>query len=351
MAVDSQGRNVVELLDLPNEVLELIYHHLPIEDVQLRLALVCKRLLKISRTCGMVKNYSYEISLWCLRVKDVEVEKECLRYLAMIESLLNYHPACLLDLTIIYNTERYFSFAWEKLKQYSRSSINKLTLRFGGGSFDSSLQIIAEDQITFDALKKLEIDTGNFPTETSRNMMQERKPQFYSNFSNLTHLNVSSNYRNEFDIVSFINDICIKSPKLQKLSCHSYVISYYSFDMIGTILKLDSDPIWSQQQFEKLTELEILIDCEVDIDLIEAKKKENRVLENLHHYFMKKCTKIGSKIDYEVTETDEIGDLGINRVSFTFSNKNNTFQQIKRRSTCPANGCPSCYYGQIRHNF
>ena len=350
MAVDSQGRNVVELLDLPNEVLELIFHHLPIEDVQLRLALICKRLLKISRTCGMVKKYSYEISLWCLRVKDVEVEKECLRYLAMIESLLNYHPACLLDLTIIYNTERYFSFAWEKLKQY-RSSINKLTLRFGGGSFDSSLQIIAEDQITFDALKKLEIDTGNFPTETSRNMMQERKPQFYFNFSNLTHLNVSSNHRNQFDIVSFINDICIKSPKLQNLSCHSYVISYYSFDMIGTILKLDSEPIWSQQQFEKLNELEILIDCEVDIDLIEAKKKENRVLENLHHYFMKKCPKIGSKIDYEVTETDEVGDLGISRVSFTFCNKNNTFQQIRSRSTCPDNGCPKCIYGKIRHNF
>ena len=211
MTVDTQGRNVVELLDLPNEVLELIFHKLPVEDVQLRLALVCKRLLKISRTCGMVKRYPYEMSLWCLRVKDVEVEKESLRYLAMIESLLNYHPACLLDLTVIYNTERCLSFAWERLKNY-KSSINKLTLRFGGGSFNSTLQIITEDQKAFDSLKTLEIDTGNFPTETSRNMMQERKPQFYSNFPNLTHLKVSSNYRNQFDIVSLINDICIKSP-------------------------------------------------------------------------------------------------------------------------------------------
>ena len=292
------------------------------------------------------------MSLWCLRVKDVvEVEKECLRYLDMIERLLSFHSECLLDLTMIYNTERIFSFAWERLKHFN-SSIKKLILRFGGGSYDSTLQIINEDQMTFDSIRRLEIDTGNFPTETSRNMMQEKKPQFYSNFPNLTHLNVSSNYRNQCDIVSFINDICIKSPKLQKLSCHSYVISYYSFDMIGTILKLESEPIWSEEKFEHLSELEIMIDCEVDIDLNEAKRKGNQILANLQDYFMKKCPKISSKIEYEVAETNEIGDLGISRVSFTFCSKNDIdFQQIRSRSICPDNGCPKCYYGRIRHNF
>ena len=46
------------LLDIPDEILEIIFLQLPVHDVQWNVALVCKRFLKISRFPGMVKNFS-----------------------------------------------------------------------------------------------------------------------------------------------------------------------------------------------------------------------------------------------------------------------------------------------------
>ena len=46
----------VKLEDMPNEVLEKIFHKLSVYDVQHNLALVSKQFLKVSRIPGMV-NY------------------------------------------------------------------------------------------------------------------------------------------------------------------------------------------------------------------------------------------------------------------------------------------------------
>ena len=52
---------LTSLIDLPDEILEIIFLKIPVHDVQWNLARVCKRFLQISRYPDMVKNISLSI--------------------------------------------------------------------------------------------------------------------------------------------------------------------------------------------------------------------------------------------------------------------------------------------------
>ena len=79
------------LLDIPDEILEIIFLKLPVYDVQWNLALVCKRFLKISRYPNMVKELT-------LTLRNMTCEEEMSKCLTKAKSALVCHPNLMLTL-------------------------------------------------------------------------------------------------------------------------------------------------------------------------------------------------------------------------------------------------------------
>ena len=79
------------ILELPDEILETIFHQLYTIDVQQNLGKVCKRFLKISRIPGMVKDFSFTIK----NMKDTEEIEECL---AKAQNVIKLFPESKLEL-------------------------------------------------------------------------------------------------------------------------------------------------------------------------------------------------------------------------------------------------------------
>ena len=90
--------NTRNLLDIPDEVLEFIFLKLPVYDVQWKLALVCKRFLKISRFPCIVKNFS-------LTLPDMDNEERMNQCLSKAKRVLALYPNSKLELRYFSNFE------------------------------------------------------------------------------------------------------------------------------------------------------------------------------------------------------------------------------------------------------
>ena len=97
------------ILDLPNEILEVIFRQLHVNDVQNRLAKVCKRFLKISRFPGMVKNVK-------LTVQDMWDEAEMNQCLMKAKEISAIHLESKLELEHIDESGQEGKYLMEYLK-------------------------------------------------------------------------------------------------------------------------------------------------------------------------------------------------------------------------------------------
>ena len=80
-----------KLEDMPNEVLENIFHQLSVYEVQHNLALVSKQFLKVSRIPGMVENIKIIIGL------DCDDEEKNIAF-AKAKSVVKIHPTAKIDM-------------------------------------------------------------------------------------------------------------------------------------------------------------------------------------------------------------------------------------------------------------
>ena len=79
------------ILDLPEEILEIIFRQLSIHDVQQKLAKVCKQFFKISSLPGMVKDFRLTIEY----LGDAQEMQECL---AKAQNVVENFPGSKLEL-------------------------------------------------------------------------------------------------------------------------------------------------------------------------------------------------------------------------------------------------------------
>ena len=196
MKLRSDGPNI---LDLPNEVLEIIFLKLPQYDVQHNLALVCRRFLTITRQPIFVQIVKIEGDA----VFD-EDDEETFSEVALekIEKVKNIYPNCNIELTCKLEYEDgvdYLDFrkhdkyvlhyAWLKQLQPYDSSITKLTLglRFNDAD-DFSYLFFMEN------LESLDLDTSFSDQVYSTSSIQDVKAEFWDNFPNLKSLNIKSLY-------------------------------------------------------------------------------------------------------------------------------------------------------------
>ena len=86
--------NTACLLDVPDEILEMIFLKLPVNNIQLNLAFVCKRFLEISRFPGMVKDLT-------IKLRNMTCEEEMSQCLTKAKYALACHPNLALKLKYV----------------------------------------------------------------------------------------------------------------------------------------------------------------------------------------------------------------------------------------------------------
>ena len=208
----------VGLLDLPTEVLQVIFKKCSQYDVQHNLALVCKNFLDISRLPGMVKIAKIDLR--------VENESECLM---KIDKVLKFH-SCKLELQVYLDG----LFPLEKLTPYK---LSVRTLKFEIESTDAFEELEANN-VKFETLEHLEIDISEVDTDDEGDdIIQNTRPEFWDNFPNIRTLRINSHYEEGCPILQFIDTICLKCPKLEEFCYEGNSRPYDAFDFDG--LKLD----------------------------------------------------------------------------------------------------------------
>ena len=197
MKLRSDGLNI---LDLPYEVLEIIFLKLSQYDVQHNLALVCRRFLTITRQPIFVKIVTIEGD----SVFDEDDEEPLFSEVALekIEQVKNIYPNCNIELTCKIENEddvdySYFrrhhkdvlNYSWVKRLQPYDSSITKLTLglRFNNDDDFSNLFFMEN-------LESLDLDTSFSDQVYSTRSIQDVKAEFWDNFPNLKSLKIKSLY-------------------------------------------------------------------------------------------------------------------------------------------------------------
>ena len=197
MKLRSDGLNI---LDLPYEVLEIIFLKLSQYDVQHNLALVCRRFLTITRQPIFVKIVTIEGD----SVFDEDDEEPLFSEVALekIEQVKNIYPNCNIELTCKIENEddvdySYFrrhhkdvlNYSWVKRLQPYDSSITKLTLglRFNNDDDFSNLFFMEN-------LESLDLDTSFSDQVYSTRSIQDVKAEFWDNFPNLKSLKINSSY-------------------------------------------------------------------------------------------------------------------------------------------------------------
>ena len=197
MKLRSDGLNI---LDLPYEVLEIIFLKLSQYDILLNLAPVCKRFLTITRQPIFVKIVTIEGD----SVFDEDDEEPLFSEVALekIEQVKNIYPNCNIELTCKIENEddvdySYFrrhhkdvlNYSWVKRLQPYDSSITKLTLglRFNNDDDFSNLFFMEN-------LESLDLDTSFSDQVYSTRSIQDVKAEFWDNFPNLKSLKIKSLY-------------------------------------------------------------------------------------------------------------------------------------------------------------
>ena len=227
MKMESEA--VIGLLDLPSEVLQNIFSRLSHYDVQRNVALVCKRLLEISRLPKLCENVKVNL------IMDEHTGETDVLF--RIDKILKIFPACKLELSYVQGRkldghiyDRLFPI--KKLERFA-SSVKTLSMDFVQSEVrDNFLYDMCELRFKFKNLESLALDLRRpdlldrdwsesislFRDFRNHDYMMDHEylrvkdwsgiqlapPWIWENFSNLKHLRIKSNWqwRNYNDIVT-----------------------------------------------------------------------------------------------------------------------------------------------------
>ena len=196
-----------ELMDLSNEVLEMIFLQLSQSDIQLNLALVCRRFLNITRHPKFVQTVEIEpigkTKNWdqfkCF--PEYDFPGSCLK---RIRKVKKFYPNCNIELKCLLDVNDNFGkrkpmrtridlkrYTWMKKFQPYAKSITKLTL-MATHRFNENFS----NFLYFDNLESLDIDLTGIDGEFVGDI-QEVEAEFWGKFPRLKSLRINSNYGNE----------------------------------------------------------------------------------------------------------------------------------------------------------
>ena len=175
------------LMDLPNEILKMIFLLLKTKTIHLTVASVCKRFLELTRLPDFCENFQIEMK--CQLTEGHEsygIRNSCLE---RIKKLLKVFPDCNLQLHYYGEDQvgsKEFFGAVEDLVPF-QYSITDLTLSFHGQvdwKFSSKM-------ICLEKLKHLHIDLSNYDWELGLDIT-DLPSAFWNNFPNLTSLKIEN---------------------------------------------------------------------------------------------------------------------------------------------------------------
>ena len=202
-----------ELMDLSNEVLEMIFLQLSQSDIQLNLALVCRRFLNITRHPKFVQTVEIEpigkTKNWdqfkCF--PEYDFPGSCLKKIRKVKKI---YPNCKIELKCLLDANDNFGdnkrksiqtrielkrYTWmKKFRPYAKS-ITKLTL-MATHLFNRNLSHF----LYFENLESLDIDFTVIDEDIVPDI-QEAEANFWGKFPKLKSLRINANYGEE-DCVS-----------------------------------------------------------------------------------------------------------------------------------------------------
>ena len=186
------------LMDLPNEILKLIFLCLKTKNIHQTIAFVCKRFFELTRLPVFCETFHIEIK--CELMDRDRIRKSCIE---RIEKLLKVFPDCNLQLQYNgecqYGTDEFFE-AIEDLLPF-QSSITDLALSFTGeGNLALSTQMICLEN-----LKYLHLDLSKCVWHY-REDVTDLPSVFWNNFPNLTSLKIENSCE---DVVSISKMILV----------------------------------------------------------------------------------------------------------------------------------------------
>ena len=208
----------VELLDLPNEIIEKIFTYLSRYDNHRCAALVCRRFLDISRQEIFVKEMSFVLLSSRRNINFSDPEQEIpttgdiidtldKEHLQNIEKFVKLYPSSKLNLWYVEPHDHYINmsnrkrmFELEELRPIA-TSIKRLIL--SPVSY-RSLDFLDDNIIEFQNLERLVLDLtdAEMLTEPPYISIQHVPREYWKNFPNLRCLNIVSEYEGEVYWVS-----------------------------------------------------------------------------------------------------------------------------------------------------
>ena len=204
------------IMDLPNEILEIIFMKLPMQYIQQNIALVCKRFQEITRTENFVKSIGIELiskEEWGLRDQVDD------RVLARVKKVLEIYPKCGIELTykIPYKrSEWIWGYRWMSAFKPFATSITKMSLQIQHHEWTDGC-VYFEHFIYLENLESLDFDTSRADKEFV--CLPNAEDEFWDNFPKLKSLRLNMGLKNWMHCVSLKST----DTSLFFLNCTIYV--------------------------------------------------------------------------------------------------------------------------------
>ena len=303
------------IMDLPDEVLEMIFLKLSRYDIQHNLALVCRRFLNITRRHVFVPSVVIGDSFI-----DSETNfPECC--LEKIEKVKKVYPNCNIKLICLladeYDEHILPGYSWMKKFLPYDSSITELNLRWKHNWLDASDFL---DFIFLENLESLDLDVS-LTDKNDGPSIQDVEAEFWKKFPNLKSLKIKSKYQECCPIVEFINRICSTCRNLESFV---YEGGFPDYKISPTYPKMPSK---GEDKFPNLNYIKIEFDIVVDEDYRRLEQnpisEDGAVLENFRKYLTAKCPNLKNPILMEQTdeEIDYWARGGVFSKTFAFESK------------------------------
>lgn len=292
-----------EIMDLPDEVLEMTFLKLSRYDIQHNLALVCRRFLNITRRRIFVPS----VEIGKPFIESGMNFPEC--YLEKIEKVKKVYPNCNILLNCLLKDESEGDilpgYSWMKKFLPYDSSITKLTLRLEHNWQDTSDFL---DFIFLENLESLDLDVSLTDYRIGSKSIQDVEAEFWKKFPNLKSLRVKTRLYNENPIAEFIDRICSTFRNLESF------VHEADNEISPTYPKM---PFKDEDKFPNLKYIKVEFKIDVGQNPI---SEDSAVLENFRKYLTAKCPKLKNPIQIEQT-----GDLSIMGImlskTFAFESK------------------------------
>ena len=288
MRLRSHGPKIV---DLPNEILEMIFLKLSRYDILHNLALVCRRFLNITRRSIFVP---------CIAIGDSFIGPginfpEC--YLEKIEKVKKVYPKCniLLNCLLESGEQGYIlpGYSWMKRFQPYDSSITKMSLRL---EHNWQRQDTSDflDFLFLENLECLYLDVSLTDWHRGSLSIQDVEAGFWNNFPHLKRIEIRSSYCELCPIPEFIDKICS--------TCRNLEYFLYEGGYPGPML-LDEFPSKISDQYpkvqfkdeDKFPKLDY-IKIKFYVMDINKEHEDKPIMENFQKYLTAKCPNLKNPI-------------------------------------------------------